>query len=119
MAFQEGCDHLFPFTFKRLSHPFRNGGRGCQDLPVHLDVGRLRTGLAEGAPASRKEHVAILVALPSCGYGGMLLSSCRDEGMLLPCASLVPLHPSHLLFLWFLSLVLPATGERGARAVNS
>lgn len=63
--------------------------------------------------------MAILVALPSCGYGGMLLSSCRDEGMLLPCASLVPLHPSHLLFLWFLSLVLPATGERGARAVNS
>lgn len=91
---------------------------GCWDLPIHLDVGRLRTGLVEGAPAST-EHVAILLALPGCGDRGMLLSSCRNGRMLLPCASLVLLHLSHLLFLWFLSLVLPAAGERGARAVNS
>lgn len=61
----------------------------CQDLPAHLDVGRLRTGLAEGAPAS-VEHVAILLALPGCRDGGMLLSSCGDGGMFLSTCRDVP-----------------------------
>lgn len=82
VAFQEGCDHLCPFAFGRLSHLFRNGGRGCWDLPAHLDVGRLTTRLVEGAPAST-ERVVVLLVLPGCGDRGMLLSSCGDGVMLL------------------------------------
>ena len=86
------------------------GGRGCRDLPARLDEGSLMTRLAEKAQGSTE----CVAALP-----GALLPGCGEGWMLLPRASLVPLHPRRLLFLWFLSFVLPAAGERGAGDVIS
>lgn len=86
------------------------GGRGCWDLPAHLDAGSLTTGLVKEAQVST-ERVA---ALP-----GVLVPGCGEEGMLLPRMSLVPLHPHRPFFLWFLSFVLPAVTEQGAGDVIS
>lgn len=88
VAFWEGCDGPCPFPFAS----FPKGGRGCRDLPAHLDAGRKHKRVRSVRPRSgpSSAHTAPVLwflssVLPAVGeQRAGPLSSYRQKAFVTP-----------------------------------